>query len=247
MSAGLFYGVILLALVGTLSAALLYRRFVLRPIEGYQTLRLTIDRALETNTAVHVSFGASALREESTLSAIASAGVLYYVAARATLADRPTITTMSDPVTLGLGQDTLRRAYRSRGALNNYVPSQARWYPSGPLSLAFAAGVGAEITDSDVYANILTGRFGVELMLMAEQPIRYNRPIVAHSDRIDGLAVAYVVSETPLLGEELYAGSGYLDPTPLHVGGVIAQDLLRFAVIIGLIVLAAMAFSGVVK
>jgi hypothetical protein len=243
----LFYGLLLLAVIGTMIASVLYSRFTLRTIEGYEALRLTVDRAIETNTTIHFSFGASALRDESSLSALAGSGLLYYIAGRATLADRPILTTMSDPVTLSLAQDTLRRAYRLRSVLYKFNPSQAHWYPAGPLSLAFAAGVGSEITTEDIYANIIGGRFGPEMMLIAEESLRFNRPLLAQSDRIDGMAVAYAVSETPLIGEELYAGSGYFDRTPLNVGGVVMQDVLRFVVILGLIVLAAIAFTGGTK
>src|SRR5579862_8797345 len=115
MSIPLFYGLILLALVGTAVFALFSRRFTLRNDPAFDAMRLSVDRALETNTALHVSFGSSALRDSSTISAVATASILYYIATRATLADKPTIATMSDPITLALGQDILWKAYRSRG------------------------------------------------------------------------------------------------------------------------------------
>jgi hypothetical protein len=47
----------------------------------------------------------------------------------------------------------------------------------------------------------------------------------------------------PLIGEELYAGAAYIARTPLTVGGVVAQDVVRYlliALIIGLFFLAVL-------
>jgi hypothetical protein len=120
----------------------------------------------------------------------------------------------------------------------------AQWYPQGPSSFAFAAGAGAEILDADASLNVLIGRYGAEMMLLAENAVRYDRTVVGQSDQVIGQAVAYAVSDTPLIGEELYVGGAYLARTPLHVGGVFAQDLLRFLVITVIIGLAILALVG---
>jgi hypothetical protein len=205
---------------------------------------MLVGEAVESDKAVHVSFGSSAIRDSTTLAALATAEILYLVAERSALADKPTVVTLSDPVTLALGQDTLRRAYKARGKLAKYRSTLVRWYPQGPQSLAFAAGAGETILDEDASLNVLLGRFGPEMMLTAENAIRYNRLLIAQSDQIDGQAVAYAVSETPLIGEELYAGGAYLSESPLQIGGVLAQDVLRYIVIATIIGLAILSIVG---
>lgn len=238
----ILYLLLLLGVLFTIVAAIRARNVPLRAINGYTAMPLAVGEAVEADKAVHVSFGSSAIREESTLTALASAEVLYHIAERAAIGDRPTIVTLSDPVTLGIAQDTLRRAYKARRILNKYRPTLARWYPQGPLSLAFAAGVGAAMLDEDVSANIAVGRFGSELMLLAENAVRYDRLMIAHSDRLEGQAVAYVVSDTPLIGEELYVGSAYLGRTPLGIGGAVALDVLRYVTLGGIILAALYSF-----
>ncbi len=240
----LVYIIVLIVLLTMLLAATRARAFHFRRIPAYSAMPLLAGEAVESGRSIHMSFGSSAVREASTLTALASAEIIYHVAERASLGDRPGLVTLSDPVTLALGQDTLRRAYRARGALGKYRTTMARWYPQGPSSFAFAAGAGAAILDEDASLNILIGRYGPELMLLAENAVRYDRTVIGHSDLDRGLAVAYVISETPLIGEELYVGGAYLARTPLFVGGVFAQDLLRFLVITVIIGLAILALVG---
>lgn len=244
----LVYVILLLALALTVLGAVLASRssfLQLRRISAYNAMPLTVGEAVESEKAVHVSFGSSAIRDTSTISAIATADILYYLSERAALADKSILVTMSDPVTLALGQDVLRRAYKARDVLRKYRTTMSRWYPQGPLSLAFAAGVGAAILDEDVSTNILTGRYGPELMLMTENALRYDRYVIAQSEQIDGQAVAYAVSDSPLIGEELYAAGAYLSRRPIQIGGVFAQDAFRIAVVALILGLFVLTLLGV--
>ena len=240
----LVYVVVLIAFVIAALAATRARSIALRDLPAYVAMPMVVGEAVETGRSVHMSFGSSAIRDTSTLSAIASAEVLYYLAERSALSDRPTLVTVSDPVTLGLGQDTMRRAYKARGVLNKYSPTKSRWYPEGRMSLAFAAGAGAAMLDENAASNITLGRFGPELMLIAENAVRYDRRVLAQSDQIDGQAVAFAVSEVPLIGEELYTGAAYLSQTPFNIGTVVAQDVLRYLVVAFIIGLFFLAIFG---
>jgi hypothetical protein len=240
----LLYVIILVAVLIMIVASTRARALQFRRIPAYSAMPLLAGEAVESGRAVHLSFGSSAVRDATTLTALASAEIIYHLAERASLGDRPAFATLSDPVTLGLGQDTLRRAYKARASLGKYRTTMAHWYPQGPSSLAFAAGAGAEILDADASLNVLIGRYGLEMMLLAENAIRYDRTVIAQSDQVIGQAVAYVVSDTPLIGEELYVGGAYLARTPLYIGGVFAQDVLRFLVIVVIIGLAILALVG---
>jgi hypothetical protein len=240
----LVYVIILLVLVITVIAATRARSIPLRRINAYGIMPITVGEAVESDKAVHMSFGSSAVRDTTTLSAVASSEVLYHLAERAVVADRPPLVTMSDPVTLALGQDTLRKAFKARDALKRYSSTMARWYPQGPVSMAYAAGVGAAMLDEQVSTNILVGRYGPELMLIAENALRYDRTVFAQSDQINGQAIAYTVSESPLIGEELYVGGAYLGRQPITVGGVVAQDIMRFLVIAMIVALFVLATLG---
>src|SRR5258707_252401 len=164
----LVYVIVVVAALIMILASTRAKRLQLREIPAYNALPLLVGEAVESSRTVHMSFGSSAVRQTSTISALAGAELLYHLAERSALSDRPTIATMSDPVTLALGQDTLRRAYKARDVLNKYRSTMAHWYPQGPQSLAFAAGAGADIRDEDASLNVFVGRFGPEMMLLAE-------------------------------------------------------------------------------
>lgn len=240
----ILYLVILIGFVFTFVVAIRLRNVPLRPIPAYEALSPAAGEAVEADKSIHISLGSSAVREESTLSALAGAEILYFIAERAAIGDKPTLVTTSDPLTLGLAQDALRRAYKARGKANRFRPTLARWYPQGPMSLAFAAGVGGALRDEDILSNVLVGRFGSELALLAESAVRADKLVIAHSDRVEGQAVAYAISRTPLIGEELYVSAGYLRGNPLGVGGVVALDVLRYLVIAAMIAAAVLTFTA---
>ncbi|MCE7947365.1 MAG: hypothetical protein DYG88_08055 [Chloroflexi bacterium CFX4] len=239
------YAILLIALLITVISAVRARAIALRPVVGYRALQRTVSAAVEGGRSVHISLGSSALLDESALTAMAGAEMLYQAAARASGGDLPVIASVTDPVTLGVAHDRLRRAYLLRNRLEAFKPTAARWYPGGMLSLALAAAVGASLLDEEGGAALLFGRFGAELALIAETTIRYDRDLLPHSTHLEGQAVAYAVSETPLLAEELFVGAAYLEPTPIHIGGAAAQDALRYLVVIVLIVFAVLTFLGV--
>jgi hypothetical protein len=241
----MIYAIVLVALLLTVISAVRARTIALRAVPAYRSLQQALSAAVESGRGTHVSLGSSALLDESALTAMASAELLYQAASRASGGDLPVTASLSDPVTLGVAQDRLRRAYLLRNRLDAFRPTLARWYPSGVSSLALAAGVGASLLDEEDGFALLCGRFGAELALIAETSIRYDRDLLPHSTQIEGQAVAYATSATPLLAEELFVSAAYLEPMPLHIGGAAAQDALRYLVVVFLIVFAVLAFLGV--
>ncbi|PJF34959.1 MAG: hypothetical protein CUN49_13005 [Candidatus Thermofonsia Clade 1 bacterium] len=241
----MIYAILLIALLMMAISAVRARAIVLRAVPAYRALQQTVSAAVESGRGVHVSLGSSALLDESALTAIAGAELLYQTAARASGGDLPVTASTSDPVTLGIAQDRLRRAYALRNRPEVFKSTLARWYPSGDASLALAAGVGAALLDEEDSLALLCGRFGAELALIAEAAIRYDRDLLPHSTQIEGQAIAYATSATPLLAEELFVSAAYLEPTPLNIGAAAAQDALRYLVVFALIALAVLAFLGV--
>jgi hypothetical protein len=241
------YAVILFTLIVLLVGRLIagrQRSFALRRLPAYDTMTIGVGHAVETGTATHVSLGGSAVRESSTVSALAGAEVAYQMAERSALADKPTLVTVSDPVTLSVGQNALRQAYNVRGVSEKYRGTNVHWYPQDERSLAFAAGVSADVLDENATTNVFVGRFGAESILAAESAIRTGRTLIAHSDLVEGQAVAYAASDTPLLGEELYSAPAYLERNPAGVALAYALDILRFLLIAGIILIAILAFLG---
>ncbi len=216
----------------------------LRPIPAYQEMPTLVSEAVESERPVHVSFGGSGLGLESTVSALAVADLLYPLAERAAVASHLPLVTVADPTALGLAQGTLIRAYRRREKVEGFRMPAVRWYPQGPRSLAFAAGVSGAAADEDANVSILGGSFGPELAFIGDIAARYDQAFFAQSDQLDGQAVGWVMSQRPLLGEELYVAGAYLprQPGALALSQVLAQDVLRWLAIAAIVLVAAFTF-----
>lgn len=205
--------------------------FALRPIAAYDRLPALVSRSIEADQPLHLSLGSSGIGGESTLLSVTSAELAYQVAREVAIGDTSPRLTLTDGSALPLGQDTLRRAYAARNRLAYLQPGSVRYLPSGERSLAFAAAVTAMIHDERLGGQVLAGRHGPEIGLMLAAGVRYGLPAIAVSDQLEGQAVAYAMTEEPLIGEEVFAAGAYLEGSASQVGGMVTADMLRWLII----------------
>ncbi len=226
---------LVIAFAATLVGRFVVRRFGmrLRRIPAYEALPLLTADAVESNHRLHFSLGQSALVGESTVSALVGAELFYRLAARLAVAEQTPTLSLAHPLTLPLAQDTLRRAYEHRQHLEKWRSRLAAWYPEG---IAFAAGVASLSADRHDHSLVLLGRYREELALLGEGALRHDQRMIAHSDWVEGQAVAFAQAAHVLLGEELYVGSAYLGGNALERGGVLALETLRWLVIAGIVI-----------
>ncbi len=231
--------IIVFALAITVLATQVARRrrdsIPLRVVPAYEAIPILVGAAIEADRPVMVSFGSAGLGGSSTLLALASAELFYQVARRAAIGVTSPVLTVSDPSALPLGYGTLRRAYESRGRIERLRENSVRWYPSGPRSLAFAAALMTMMGDDRIAGGILFGSYGVELALVLDASARRRLPSIAASDQLEGQAVAWVLAEQSLIGEEMFVAGAYLGDSATQFGSTIALDTLRWALILALI------------
>jgi hypothetical protein len=216
-------------------------RTAFRTIPAYDALPDYIAFTIEANRPLHLSFGSSSLRGQTTVLTLASAELFYQIAQRAAIGDVSPVITMTSSSTLPLGQDVLRRAWQSRGRLQNFRYRHTRWFPYGSRSLAYAAAITTLQTDDAIGANIYAGDFGAELALMMESGLRRNIQEIGVSTSLEGQAVAYAMSNHILIGEEVFAAGAYLGAGSTQIGATITVDILRWltiATLIGGLILA---------
>ena len=228
--------IIILLVTLVLVAVPIRRRYMLRRIAAYERMPLLTGLAIESNRPLHVSFGSVGIGGGSTILALASADLAYYLSGRAAIGDVSPLISVSDTSALPLGQDTLRRAYEARGLADRYRANNVRWYPSGGRSLAYAAAVTGLMATENVSSNVLVGRHGPELALMMDASNRRGLPTIAVSDQLEGQAIAYALTDTPLIGEEIFAAPAYLDESGNQIAETIAVDILRWGVIIVILI-----------
>lgn len=232
----------ILIIVFTLAILLITTQFIrrrgafpIRVIPLYEHLPLMIGTAIEANQPVHLSLGSAGLGGNSTLLTLASAELFYHAAHRASVSSAGPFISLSNASAIPLAYDTLRRAYEARKLKTRFGPSAVRWYPSGPRSLAFAAGVTALQGDDNIGANILVGSFGPELALIADAAYRRDQSFAAASTQLDGQAIAYAFSDKTLIGEEIFTAGAYLSDKASHKASLVTIDWLRIGLIIFLL------------
>src|SRR5687768_16633163 len=107
--------IILTGFASLLFGSLIVRRrrtpLDLRPIEGYAILPVAVDEAVESARRLHLSLGASAVGQGTTLAALAGNEIIYALTKRLSFTRQLPLVTMSDPITLAVTEDTLRKAY----------------------------------------------------------------------------------------------------------------------------------------
>lgn len=210
--------------------------FTLRRQDAYSAFPDYAALAVESGQPLVISVGNVGLGGDGALMALAAAEIAYQVAVRSAFGDRAALLTTSSPTGLVLIQDTVRRVSTKSGHRREFT--DARWYPTGARSMAYAAALTVLQSQENTSTHIMAGRFGMELALMAEATVRRGHPVVAATDRLDGQAVAFAFSARTLIAEEVFQAGAYLDDNATRKGETVALDLLRL-LLIGVIVLIA--------
>ena len=215
-----------------------------RRLSGYEAVPGQIGQAVESDGRVHVSLGANSIIAEDTSTTLAGLAMLRSVTEGSSISDRPPVASTGDATAYPLIADTVRRAYQAAGEMEKYDTKAIRQVAFDGMTLA--GGATAIVEDDDVRANILIGSFGPEVALVAQAGIRKNILQTIASDRVEGQAVAYTMADNPLIGEELFAASAYLDDLPAPKASLISPDVLRLLLVGAILVGALLKTLGLI-
>ncbi len=226
----------------------------LRPIAGFATLKGLLGRAAEAGQPVHLSLGTAGIGDEFTADTTAALYVLEYLAERGAMSGIPPLVTCAHPTALPVAQDVMRRAYRNQGMAEEYNPLRARWIAPDPWlytqpqkdSFAYAVGIMRMLIQQKLAANVLIGRFGDEFLLMGETGAQKHLTQIGGTSDARTLPFVHATMDQPLIGEEIYAGGAYLSDKPNHRGSLLAQDLMRWLIIGGVIVAVVLRAMGLI-
>lgn len=213
-------------------------RYILRDFPAFNALPRMVGEAIEMNRPLHIAWGNTPL-DTHLIPALVSAELGYQVLRRSVIGSSKPIITTGSASTIPLAHDTLRRAYASRGLIRQYRATSTQWYPAGERGLAYAAAVSSVVADNQVSANVISGHYGTEMALVGDAIARRDQTLIATSTNLQGQAVAYVFSDYPLIGEEVFAAASYLEGTASQIGGTVAQSTLRGILIFLLLVVTA--------
>jgi hypothetical protein len=214
-----------------------------REIPAFIRLRKAIGRAVEDGSRLHVSLGSGSLTSPQGAAGLAGLSTLRRLADLTSTSDRTPITTSGDGSLTILSQDVMQASFQEATGGAHFDASGARLTGLTPFS--YAAGTIPVLRDEHISANILLGSFGVEAALLADASERENGFLMAASDSLPAQAVLYASAREPLIGEELYAVSEYVNHTPMHAASLSVQDILRWVIIASMLLGAILKLAGV--
>jgi hypothetical protein len=207
----------------------------LRPIIAFNALQGVTARAIETGRAVHISLGLGGITGDATADSLAGLSALEYLADQSAAAGVPPIVTVANPTLLPLAQDVLRRPYGTDQEEAAEAARHVRWIAPEPA--AYAAGVMGVLGIEAVDANVMIGEFGDEYLLMGEAAHRRGITQIGGAGDPNVIPFVYVSADQILMGEEMYAAGAYLKRKPWHIGSLLAQDFLRWAIVLVIVAL----------
>ncbi|HET9493538.1 MAG TPA: DUF6754 domain-containing protein [Chloroflexia bacterium] len=212
------------------------RRFHLRRIEAYEATSEGLARAAETGRAVHTSPGTGGVGAEgvTTASTLAGMGVVESMARTAAITGAPVQATTNDAVAFALTENALRRGYRRAGWSMESESGAARFLTHRD-ALAYVAGASEIVASHKVSHAVMSGQFGAEVLLLTEAQRRSGAHQVVGSTVPQGAALVTLTADQALVGEEVFASGAYLERRTTHIASLLAQDGLRWIVILAII------------
>lgn len=215
----------------------------IRPIPAYDKINQEINIAVEDGTQLHISLGRGGIASPESASALAGLSILKQVIEKSSVCDYPPVASTGNAVISILAQDTILGTSKAIS-----VSDQGR-NPSGELvgvtPFSYAAGTLTTIRDKNVSANIHTGWFGSEVILLTTAGERQSSPTIAGTAQLPAQAIMYASASDPLIGEELFAGGAYLGAGKVHRASISTQDVFRWIIIFIILGSVLLHFLGI--
>ena len=227
----------ILAILITLLAAWLVRRknqgnpTRVRTIPGLASLDDAVGRATEMGrpTLFTTGWGGDIQRPTT----IAALSIFGEVAERASRYHTRLLFPTHDPVIMAVAEEIAReRAARVDGL----PPGQGDISYVSSSQFGYAAAVDGILVRERPSAVFLVGTFEAESLILAETGNSIGAIQIAGTDSTIQLAFFVVACDYTLIGEEVFAASGYLTQEPDIVGTILAQDWMKILIAFMLII-----------
>jgi hypothetical protein len=215
------------------------RKFRIREIPGLKAVEEAVGRATEMGSAILYTPGWGGDIQRPTT--IASMNILSTVAEKTAQYDCRLVYPTHDPVIMAVAQEVVKEGYAKAGYPDRFRPDDIFYISSSQFG--YAAAVDGIISRTRPASIFLLGTFEAESLILAETGNSIGAIQIAGTDSTIQLAFFIVACDYTLIGEELFAASGYLSRNEMILSSVKAQDVLK--ILIALFVLLAMIWATV--
>jgi len=213
-------------------------KFKVRQIAGISAVEDAIGRATEMARPILFTPGWGGDIQRPTT--IASMNFLSHIAEKTASYDCTLIYPTHDPVIMTVAQEVVRESYVRAGFADRYREDNISYVSS--TQFGYAAAVDGLISRQKPASVFLLGTFEAESLILAETGNSIGAIQIAGTDSTIQLSFFIVACDFTLIGEELFAASGYLSGNRSILASVRAQDILK-VIIIALLMVAIVVAS----
>ncbi len=211
-------------------------KFKIREIAGLSAVEEAIGRATEMARPLLFTPGWGGDIQRPTT--IASLNILSHVAEKTAGYDCRLLFPTHDPVIMTVAQEVIKESYSRSGYPDRYRQDDITYVSSSQFG--YAAAVEGMISRQKPASVFLLGTFEAESLIMAETGNIAGSIQIAGTDSTIQLAFFIVACDYTLIGEELFAASGYLSKDPSIMASINAQDIMK-VVIVALLILSVVS------
>lgn len=209
------------------------KSYQVREIGGIKAVEEAVGRATEMARPLLFTPGWGGDIQRPTT--IASMNFLSHVAEKTAQYDCSLVYPTHDPVIMTVAQEVARESYIRAGYPDRYREENITYVSS--TQFGYAAAVDGMISRLKPASIFLLGTFEAESLILAETGNSVGAIQIAGTDSTIQLSFFIVACDYTLIGEELFAASGYLSGNRSILASVRAQDILK-VIIISLLLLA---------
>jgi|SRR6056297_397935 len=202
-------------------------KFFIRKIPGLDAVDSAVGRATEMGKPIYYVPGIGTTSQIATL---ASLNILAPITRKVAKFSTPLKVPNRDPVVMSIAQDVVQEAYMAEGRPDLFDSNDVFFLTR--QQFAFAGSVSGLFKREKPGAVFLLGKFYAESLIFAETANDVGAIQIAGTDSVSQIPFFIAACDYTLIGEELFAASGYLSRDPLIVGTTKAQDYLKALLII---------------
>jgi hypothetical protein len=201
-----------------------------RPIAAFHRIRRALEHVIEAGRQATLFLGSSGLNGLQGGGSITGLQYLEEVGDILAGGEESVVATSGNGAVAILSQDILART-TSIAQEEGQAAYQAGQV-SGLTPASYAVGTLPDLFDGDASSNLAAGHFDGEVLLIVDAGERNGLDTLGGSDSLLAQAVLYPAASEVLIGEEFYASGAYLGNKRWHVASLIAQDIIRWALIL---------------
>lgn len=214
----------------------------LRRIAAMERLDRLTGLAVEDGRRVHISMGRGNFLDSHAASTLTNTALIKEIVTRSLGSDRPPAITSGDGTTTILAVDSLDSADNVGFTTERMTARRGRL--TGVTPMSHAAGTLPAFQNEQTSMMVAGGMQGAEIRLILDTAEEESVNILTASDSPVGQAVAFSSPGDVLIGEEIFAMPAYMNAGSMYSASLLAEDALRWLLILILIIGALLQSFG---